>query len=303
VASHVTATDNTTSLDITADAGYTFTDYVNDRTLFTRKDNTPNTVSTGVAGDIAAVRAANDDWYALVLTNLGHDVVLAAAAHIETLTKIMIVASAADGIYSGGSTTDIAYVLDAASYARTAIMYHPYAAYQYPHAAWIGKCLPKDPGSITWKFKTLAGITVTYLTPTELSAIEAKNCNHYTSIANVSVTQQGKSCSGEFIDITQSIDFMKARLQEYVYAPLVNADKIPYTDAGAAVIEAEIRAVLNLCIRQGILAASPAPTVTVPKVADQATTDRANRYFPDITFTGTLAGAIHSLEVTGTLSV
>jgi len=300
----VTVVDNATSIDITATTvAQVFTDYSNDRTLFIRKDITPNSVSTGVVGDITAVRAANDDWYALILTDLGLDVISAAAAHIETLTKIMVVASADDACYNGSSTTDILYVAEAGTYARSSVTYHPKAAYQFPHAGWVGKCLPKDPGKITWNFKALAGITVTYLTPTEIAAIEAKKGNHYTRVAGVSITQQGVMSSGTFIDLTHSMDFMKARLQEYIYAKLVNTDKIPYTDAGVAVIEAEIRAVLKLCITQGILAASPAPTVTIPKVVDQATTNRALRYMPDITFTATTAGAIHSLAITGTLSV
>ncbi len=301
----IVTTDNITDLDIEASTiPVIFTLTVNDRNILKQANITPDLGGTdGVADDIAAVRLVNDDWYALNLTNLGKDVISAAAAYIEAQYKIMLTSSADDAIYDSGSTTDIAAVLQTAGYARTALMYHPKAIVQYPGAAWGGKNLPKDPGSVTWKFKTLAGVDYVVLTETEVSNIEAKDCNHYTRVAGISITQQGVTSASEFIDITRSIDFIRARLQEFIYARLANADKIPYTDPGVGVIEAEIWAVLRLSINQGILTSDPAPTVTVPLVADIPFTDRAARRVTGIKFEGTLAGAIHNLVIVGVVSV
>ena len=65
----------------------------------------------------------------------------------------------------------------------------------------------------------------------------------------------------------------------------------------------DVREILDLGITQGILAADPAPTITVLKVADVSQADKANRNLPDITFNATLAGAIHKVTVRGTVSV
>ena len=112
-------------------------------------------------------------------------------------------------------------------------------------------------------------------------------------------------CSSDltFIDITRSVDFLRARLQEFIYAQLANLDKIPFTDEGVAVIEAEVRAVLQLGIGQGILAANPEPVITVPRVADVSFSDKASRLLPDVEFEATLAGAIHSVQIEGVVSV
>jgi len=68
-------------------------------------------------------------------------------------------------------------------------------------------------------------------------------------------------------------------------------------------VEAEVRAVMVLCVNQGILAADPAPTVSVPRAADVSMIDKAARLLPDVKFEATLAGAIHKVIVNGTVSV
>jgi len=78
---------------------------------------------------------------------------------------------------------------------------------------------------------------------------------------------------------------------------------VPFTNAGIGVVEAEVNAVMRLCVNNTILAEDPAPVVTVPLVSAVSTTDKSNRLLPDVTFTGTLAGAIHATEVSGTVSV
>jgi hypothetical protein len=295
-----TATELTIEANTVADA---FRFEVVERGILHQENITADGSPNGIVHDITAVREVNDEWYCVCLTNLSKPCILAAAAYVESLYKIMGVSSADDGIYDALVTDDVASALQIGGYARTFLMYHPKSLVQFPGAAWTGKCLPKDPGSITWKFKTLGGVDYVDLTETEVGVIEGKSCNHYTEVAGIAITQQGVTGAGEFIDITQSIDFMRARLQEYIYARLANADKIPYTDQGVGIVEAEVRAVLRLSINQGILAATPEPTVSVPLVADVPFTDKAMRLLPDVKFEGTLAGAIHKVIVTGTVSV
>jgi hypothetical protein len=92
-------------------------------------------------------------------------------------------------------------------------------------------------------------------------------------------------------------------MQYDVYDVLVNNNKVPYTDAGVAMVESRIRSRLNIGVDVGGLSSDPAPTVTVPRVSSETTANRANRTIPDIYFTATLAGAIHSVTINGTVSV
>ena len=62
----------------------------------------------------------------------------------------------------------------------------------------------------------------------------------------------------------------------------------------------EIEGRLELAVTQGILSEYE---VTVPLVADIDPADKAVRNLPDVNFTGVLAGAIHTVEIAGTISV
>ncbi len=297
---NVTTTDNGTSLDVAADStADQISVYAGQRALFTVNDNTAD---GDIAADIAAVSVENDTWYTCHLDHQSHAVIIAAAAYIETVYKLLLVSSPDSDIYGAGAA-DIASALQTAGYARTGLVYHTKANHQYPACAWAGRCLPLDAGSITWKFKAVSGVDYESFTTTEQGYITAKDCNNYVRIAGISMFQEGLSSSGEFLDITRGVDFIRARMQEYVFGALANADKIPFTNAGIAVIQAEVNAVLQLAIGNSILAEDPAPVVTVPLASAVSTSDKANRILPDVTFTGTLAGAIHKTEISGTISV
>lgn len=298
---NVTVTDNTTDIDIEANTvADWFTFKIQLRRLLTRNDDTPDGSPT-FATDLAAVINENNDWYSLHPTNHSHAVIAAAAAAIEALKKILVVSSGDDDIPTA-ATDDIASTLATSAYARTALMFHP-EPYKFAGAAWAGKILPKDPGSVTWKFKTLAGIPVYVLSGAEEGYVRGKYCNYYTAIAGTSITQDGWTSAGEFIDITRGTDWFRARLQERIFGHLAAQDKIPFTDIGVGVIEADVRAQIRQGIANTFLAETPEPSVTVPAVADVSDADKANRYLPDVTFEATLAGAIHSLKIEGVISV
>ena len=299
---NVTASDDSTYVTVAGDAvSDQFRMYVDNFDILWTNDITADGTPDGIVSDLTAIRVENDDWYGLILCNHGKAVIQAAAAHVETLKKIMIVSSPDSDIAESG-TDDLGTALQTAGYARTALLYHYKANEQYPGAAWQGKCLPKDPGSITWKFKTLAGVDYMNLTSTKETNLKNKNVNRYVRISGISMTDEGYSSADEWIDVTRGIDFISARLQEYIFGALANADKIPFTDRGVGTIEGQVWAVLRLAVANDILVDNDNLIVTVPAVADVSTSDKANRILPDVTFNGDLAGAIHKVQISGVVS-
>jgi len=298
----VKATDNTTYVTVEGDTvADDFRLYVSDPNILWTNDVTADGSPSGIAADLAAISVENDDWYGLISTNQGKAVVTAAAAYIETLKKIFVIASMDSDIAETGSG-DLASALETAGYVRTMVIYHYKANEQYPDAAWVGKCLPKSPGSITWKFKSLAGVDYMTLTATKENNIRGKHCNYYTQIAGLSITQEGWTSGDEWMDITNGSDFICARMQEYIFGALANADKIPFTDKGIAVVEGQVWAVLRLAVKNDILVDDENLTVTVPLADDVPVADRANRLLPDVQFEGRLAGAIHAVTISGVVS-
>ena len=201
-------------------------------------------------------------------------------------------------------TVDVMSDLQSFAYARTAIIYSQARLLNWSGAAWGGNRLSSDPGSSTWAYKTLAAVQVdANLTGGQVSVIESKGGNVYRTIAGVNVTTFGITASGEFIDVTRFIDWLDQRIKERIFGVLINNAKVPFTDGGVDLMRAQILAQLNQGITAGGLAADPAPVVTAPLVADIDPADKAARILPDIFFTATLAGAIHTLVITGVLSV
>ncbi|RME21185.1 MAG: DUF3383 family protein [Candidatus Zixiibacteriota bacterium] len=270
---------------------------------------------TFVAG-LAAVRNEDDDWYGLVITDRTAATQKAVADAVETLSsrKLFGISSNDPNIVDQTDTADstsIAAHLKANALSRSFVIYHDMGdatgATQpddpMADAAWMGNRLPSDPGSSTWAFKTLATVPPTKLTPTQSQNARSKNANTYETIGGVNITREGTTGEPEYIDVIRGVDYIQARMTETIFSRIVNLPKIPYTDQGVAIIESAIRTVLNQSIDQGILSADPAPVVSVPKVADVPFNDRANRFLPDVTFSATLQGAIHSVTVQGTVSV
>ena len=251
---------------------------------------------------IAAIQADNDEFYALTQESHVAADVLEVAAIIQTLKKIYVYSSSDADILTGVAT-DIFSLTSALNYDRTMGLYDPDADTAYPEAAWLGVMLPKDPGSATWSFKTLVGQDADALTPTESSNARGKNGNTYETIGGVDITRFGTTAEGEFMDITRGIDWLESRLQERIFSKLVAADKIPYTEQGVAIIEAEIRAQLREAIAAGVVAAEPEFTITTPVVASISAVVKATRALPTITFTATLQGAIHTIVIVGSVTV
>lgn len=266
-----------------------------------------NRDTTLVLGDeLAAMQAEYDDWYALVLIHQRDEAdqladIAAAAQWIEARNKIYIACIDQAGMPTG-SSDDIASILKAAAYERTAVLYSADQA-NYPEAAWMGRCLPEDPGSITWKFKQLSGVTVDDLTSTEVSYLRDKNANFYEQVAGYNmISGEAVMASGEFIDIIRGTDWLQARIAEGVFLRLVNADKVPFTTQGIAVIENELRYRLEKAVDVGLLVEGSI-VITPPAIADVDPLEKSQRFLNNMQFTAQLAGAVHKTAIVGKLTL
>lgn len=282
-----------TYVELTADAANSyFSVYGHDSYMVVTDVST----TTGDSTDLTAILAADADWYALYPATPAPTTIEACADWAESQPVICVANTHDEGCLSAGVTTDIMSSVQDQAYARTMVLYHS-RGLEFAGAAWIGKVLPYVPGMATWKFKTLAGVTVDTLTATQTAAMDAKSGNYYVRIAGNNITIEGWAGSGEFLDVTQVSDWFSARIKETVFGVLIADPKLPFTDQGGARIYGAIDSV----IRQGITnkafkALDPEPVIDIPLVADVPDADVAARTWSGITVSVGLQGAVHKVD-------
>lgn len=258
-------------------------------------------LNPGIETDLAAIKLVDSTWYGVGMTTSSIAEVTALGVWVEA-NKKQCLQDSQDSDIIGSGTSDIASVLKTATEYRTSIEYHNdsrvFAAF-----ALFGAVYPNDPGSITFKFRQCASVPAVPLTATHLVNLRAKNANSFVDMGGVTISLEGKSAAGEFCDVIRDRDWFESRMQTRIYSALLNSKKVPYTDNGISLIAGLIRAQMVEGVTSGFLAESPDWIVTVPKAADISANDKASRSLTGLKFSATIAGAVHAVTVTGTITL
>lgn len=305
--SGLTTTDGGTKLTVTTSAaGGWFSLAVANTALIKVVDVTPDVSSGNLASDLAAIYAEDPSgWYALMHPFQSKAIQVILDTWAEANGKLLLLGtqdSDTINVAVGSDTsTTAAGTLKASTALRASVWYHPDNG-SFIAGALAGACLPLDPGSETWAFKTLAGVASTTLTATQRTNALAKYANVYETISGVSVTEMGKVSGNEYIDVIRFRDWLQVNMSADIFAALTRSKKIPFTDDGITMIQGIVLARLKLGVASGGLSSSPAPTCTVPKAADVSSSDKSSRTLNNVKFDATLAGAIHVVTVTGVIS-
>ncbi len=177
----------------------------------------------------------------------------------------------------------------------------------YPDAALVGRMAPLQPGSATFKFKTLDGVSEAGFSVTEIGQFHDAGVITYVRKFGVLQTSEGYATDKTYADIQLAKDWLKARMEERISRVLFVNEKIPYDNIGIAQIIEPIRSTLQQATALGIVARADDGTglftVQAPRREDIDPTDRANRILPDVYWDAILAGAVHRVRVTGVVRV
>lgn len=273
----------------------------------THANPTPN---YGIANDLAAFEVINNNWYGIVMcSNADYDILQLAAA-VESQLKIFIGASN-DGAIATNATTDILSIMKGKSYKRSALVYSPLNYNQGIDAGWMGGQLPAVPGSNNWAFKTVVGALPDNISGNAFGIIvgnpeaglSGKNGNVYMTIGGNNIMVMGQMAGGQYIDITIGLDWLQTTVQNNLFAALVSAQKIPYTDAGVTILMQAVRSAIDQGVVNGLIDGASQITVSAPPVLSVPITQRAARISPTISFQCRLQGAFNAVIVKGTVSV
>ena len=258
---------------------------------------------------LAACSVANNDWYAFTEVSHTDADLTAAAIWAEANTKLFLTALANPNILLS-SGTEPATALKTSNFFRTAWWYNA-DGNQWPQVAVAANKFQTMPGGETWANARLQGVSAPPMTETGYLNVTAKNGNTFETFRNISITQNGITAGGEWIDIIRFRDWLCEEIRTSVFNKFVDA-RIPYTDTGIAIVRQGIVQALDLGVRRGGIAPRakdpnsdtivPSYTITVPSVLNVSTSDKAARILRDMAFTARLSGAIHSGFIKGSLT-
>ena len=244
---------------------------------------------------IQELEAAYNQWLFLITDAESDADHTAITAYIETTEKFYVLHSAdAD---APTVTADLGSALKALGYERTFGIYSSNANIGVPAAGWLGRFAPQQLGSTIWLYKPITGITPDNFTTTQLTNLNNKNWNSYTTVEGTPVVfGDNKVFGGEYIDVMLGVQWIITRMRERVWGTLLNSRKVSFDTAGIAKIESDIRSVLAEATDLGILAADFAPVITVPNALSLTSAQRNTRILTGVTFEARLAGAIQKVD-------
>jgi len=179
------------------------------------------------------------------------------------------------------------------------------------HVAFVAKWLAYQSGSETAAFKQLALVEPSELTASQMTKLDNSGMNYFITVGNRHITMNGKTRNGEWADIIRFRDWLKNDMQVRIVNLFIANPKIPYTDAGIALVQNQMLASLKAGQDAGGIAPDeydelgdliPAYRTTVPLAASISAADRASRRLTGCKFTARLSGAIHYAEINGTVS-
>lgn len=294
-----------TYVDVTSTSGQIVFMSGWDPALLRYEDRTP--APAGVATMLDAIVNYDDDFYGLAVDCNAKAIIEAVADWAETRLMLVGYNTSDWTARDPANSTDIGSILMAKSYNRDIGIFKENDTSEYGGVGLLAERFPFDPGAGqgggTFHAQTIAGITPDKLTPSVKTAIRNKRIMPYITTAGVNHTLDGKVPSGEFADVTRGRDWIQVRLQERLAALALSGQRTPFTDAGISKIYSAVSAVMNEAVTPAeILAADPAPAVTVPKASAVSTADKNARRLTGVKATGTLAGAIHFTTLTVNIS-
>lgn len=252
----------------------------------------------GLATDLAAIIAKDPDWYILMTAYNSNAYVTGASAVIEaTPRQYWVDVNETDAVNTAAGNSDTLDDLLGLARNRTHYGWHPEPA-QFMMVAWASIFSAYEPGKVNPKWRSPSGVVAPTLTTTQRANLVNRKANFLEVQYGRTVTVDGQiPGSYKYIDITRNIDWMVDEIQASQTETMAGVPLIGMDDPGISTCAGALRGSGALGVRQGVLAADPAPVVTAPKAAEISAAKKAARTIPSMKLSGTFKGAVNNTEI------
>lgn len=257
------------------------------------RETTPAVLPTGLIAHLNNVREAHTEPFFLVCTDNSD----------ETIKKLSNWIDTQDMMYF--TTTQNLSAPKLVRSEQTVIMYHN------DKDAYVAEGLASylataNVGAVTSKFKTINGSPEAKITTGDLQELHKNNGFTYINKMGVLQTTDGKTTSGEWIDVVMGAFWIKFKMEENLAYLAVNTPKIGYDNKGIGLLVGVCDSVLKQAAfsQDIVLINSDGKAQYEIRYKTREETDKndiANRVYNGITWSAKLAGAIHKAVINGTL--
>lgn len=237
--------------------------------------------------------------------------------------QIVVVSTAAEGESSRKDISDFVETTDKMYFTsvespedismkgndRTVVMVHKDddPTIVFPEAALVGATAGKAAGSFTYKNIVLKGLTPKILPESEFTAIRNANAIAFVLKRGKGVTSDGITAGGEYIDVIDSQDYIIQNIEGNIQELLINSDKLTYDNPGISQLETVTASVLKDAADNSMIAlddsGTPDYSVSFLPRSETKPADRQARRYTGGSFRFTLAGAIHTAEIVGSIEI
>lgn len=280
-------------------------------------EDTAGDVDESAADMLAAIALEDDTWYYITCEEKSVSFIEDLAAETEARFKLYRYTTSEEGSYAATLAGSLKTVQDN-QYFRTMGEYHHLAEDTYPEVAALGEISTFTTGRVTYHARIVSGVPAALnaegknLTGTQVSNMKKNNVNFYDKVqisgasfaSNPSITYGGKVASGELTMNIVARDNLQVDLEAALTELLIRQKegRLAFDETSLNKIRGTVRTILNNYVDEGFHNfIMPNPQITIPSVNNITAADKSANIFKQCTFKATLRGAIHMIEITGTL--
>lgn len=239
---------------------------------------------------LAAETNVSKDWRQLIVVNEG-----------ETATDVAKVMQVIEGqktypkMYFANFDFDDATELTLTGIERTVLFYYtPTEDVPVPVAALVGEVAGLEVGSYTLNNLVLKGIVPLELSEEDIEELHEKGGITCVLSAGDAVVSEGITAGGSYVDDVDGNDWIKQQLEYKTQKVFNNNLKVPYTNAGIAMLESAAVEVMTEAQNRTIVESF---NVNYLLREDTTEADRTARKYIGGSITYSMAGAIHKIDI------
>lgn len=175
-------------------------------------------------------------------------------------------------------------------------------------AALVGRYGAYTVGSLNWHDLIAPTMTADDWDAISLNAILKSGAMAFVNKANnVAQTTSGVTMSGQYIDVIMGIDWTGSNIKASLQNILTQSNKVPYDQAGIALLKATVEGVLAKAYTNGIIDADDAGqasySVTAKDRSEMRESDQQARVFTGLSYQYVPANAIDQIKVFGAINM